>query len=96
MTKGFKKVSTEVPMEDIKSALALMRFRTALPTKDSLAYASISACAHELSISYEKTRLLLKQIVSENTSQQLQNQINTRSNRLNKMSSYRKTRKLDA
>ena len=56
MTKGFKKVSTEVPMADIKRALALMRYRTASPTEDSLAYASISACAQVLSISYEKTR----------------------------------------
>ena len=56
MPKGFRKVSKEVPMPDIKRALALMRYRTTTPDADSLAYASISACAHVLSISYEKTR----------------------------------------
>ena len=46
MVKGFKKLSKEVPMADIKRALALMRFRTDTPSAESLAYASISACAH--------------------------------------------------
>ena len=73
MTKGFKRVSKEVPIADIKRALALMRYRTAKPTVDSLAYASISACAHVLSISYKKTHALLKEIVAENTSQPLDN-----------------------
>ena len=60
MTKGFRKLSKEVPVTDIKRALALMRFRTTTPNADSLAYASISACAHVLGISYKKTHSLLK------------------------------------
>ena len=57
-----------VPMVDMKRALALMRYRTTTPTVESLAYASISACAQVLSISYTKTHALLKEIVAENSS----------------------------
>ena len=73
MVKGFKKVSKEVPIADIKRALALMRYRTTAPNADSLAYASISVCAHQLDISYRKTHALLKEIVAENTSQPVDN-----------------------
>ena len=41
MTKGFKRLSKQVPLPDIKRALALMRYRRTTPTVDSLAYASI-------------------------------------------------------
>ena len=60
MPKGFRYLSKEVPMTDIKRALALMRFRTPTPTDDSLAYASISVISRVLCISYTKTRNLLK------------------------------------
>jgi len=60
-------------MADLKRALALMRYRTDTPTADSLAYASISLCARVLSISYEKTRTMLKQMVEENSSLPVQN-----------------------
>ena len=73
MPKSFRKLSKEVPTHDIKRVLALMRFRTTKPTQHSLAYASISACAHVLNISYKKTHQLLKEIVTECTSQPLEN-----------------------
>ena len=63
MTVGFRRLSDKVPIADIKRALALMRFRTINPTAESLAYASIELCSHELGISYEKTRRLLKEMV---------------------------------
>ena len=69
MPKGFKRLSELVPMADIKKALALMRFRTTEPTKDSLAYATITQCAKILKISTYKTHQLLKSIVSDGVSQ---------------------------
>lgn len=45
MTKGYKRLSQQVPKADIKRALALMRFRTSTPNEDSLAYASLNVCA---------------------------------------------------
>ena len=48
MTKGYSILKKKAPIADIKRALALMRFRTATPSADSLAYASLSTCAKVL------------------------------------------------
>ena len=58
MTKGFRKLIKQAPLADIKRALALIRFRTATPNADSLAYTSLSVCAKMLNISYTKACLL--------------------------------------
>ena len=81
MTKGYISLKKEVPITDIKRALALMRYRTAAPTVDSLAYASLKLCSRVLCISYEQTRKLLKAIVKENCPLLVDKQINSRSNR---------------
>ena len=85
MVKGFRLLIKEVPITDVKKALALMRYRTTTPTVESLAYATISVCSRVLCISNNKTRNLLKEIIAENSPKPPRNQVETRADRRRNM-----------
>ena len=79
MRKHFRRAFKDIPIEDIKRALCLLRYRAHKPDIKSMAYLSLKRCADELGLSVSQARRLLMQEVSKNSEALYSKRIITRS-----------------